>query len=112
MLYAKSTGGFYDIAIHGDNIPADAVEVKDEDYLALFEGQSAGKQITADAKGYPVLTDPPPPTAEELAARAKIEAQAYLNSTDWYVMRRLELGTDIPADVTQKRAEARALLNG
>ena len=27
MFYSKSTGGFYDTAIHGDNIPADAVEI-------------------------------------------------------------------------------------
>jgi len=35
-------------------------------------------------------------------------AREYLATTDWYVIRKLETGTDIPADVSQKRAEARA----
>lgn len=103
MLYSKSTGGFYDEAIHGfrkitlvkpswvrpeidgqpdldavpetitiDNpdckIPADAVEIIAEHHAALLAGQSEGKVITADANGYPVLQDPPPPTQAEIAA--------------------------------------------
>ena len=33
--------------------------------------------------------------------------QEYLNSTDWYVVRKNETGKDIPADVVTKRQEAR-----
>jgi hypothetical protein len=40
----------------------------------------------------------------------KAEAQAYLNSTDWYVVRFAETGVPVPAEVTQKRAAARAIL--
>lgn len=40
----------------------------------------------------------------------KAEAQAYLTSTDWYVVRMAETGVPVPADVTEKRAAARALL--
>jgi len=32
----------------------------------------------------------------------------YLNQTDWYVVRSIETGKSIPAEVTTKRAEARA----
>ena len=60
MLYSKSTNGFYHPAIHGDNIPADAVEITCEQHAALLAGQSAGKIIAADADGFPVLQDPPP----------------------------------------------------
>lgn len=66
MFYAKSTGGFYDTAIHGDNIPADAVEITKEEHLALIDGQSHGKLIQADASGRPILVDPPPPTSEQI----------------------------------------------
>ena len=72
MFYAKSTNGFYDKAIHGDNIPVDAVEITAEQHAALLEGQSQGKRIVADATGRPFLTDRPPPTAQEL--RAAFEA--------------------------------------
>lgn len=40
----------------------------------------------------------------------KAEAHAYLNSTDWMVVRFAEVGTPIPEEVKAKRAECRALL--
>jgi hypothetical protein len=50
-------------------IPADAVEISDAEHAALLAGQSAGKCITADADGRPVLTDPPAtPFAQQKAA--------------------------------------------
>lgn len=57
MFYSKTTGGFYDTAIHGDNIPSDAVEITAEQHAALLEGQSQGQQIVGDESGHPVLTD-------------------------------------------------------
>ena len=83
MFYAKSTGGFYASEIHGDKIPADAVEITDAEHAALLEGQSAGKRITADADGKPVLTDPPAPTHEQLLAQAQAaRAAAYQAEAD------------------------------
>ena len=51
-----------------------------------------------------------------LRAEAELEtaqqaARTYLTETDWYVTRKLETGQDIPADVAQARADARATLN-
>lgn len=46
--------------------------------------------------------------AQEKAA-ATAEAIAYLTSTDWMIIRLLEDGTDIPADVLAKRAAAREI---
>ncbi len=59
MFYSKSTGGFYNHEIHGDNIPTDAVEITFDHYTELMEGQSRGKEITGDENGQPILTDPP-----------------------------------------------------
>jgi hypothetical protein len=70
MFYSKTTGGFYDSAIHGDSIPVDSVEISAEQHAALIEGQSQGKRIVADENGFPVLADPPPPTEAELVAEA------------------------------------------
>jgi hypothetical protein len=61
MLYSAKTGGFYDREIHGNNIPADAVEITREEWNALLDGQSQGKQIVAGAGGKPELRDPEPP---------------------------------------------------
>ena len=43
-------------------------------------------------------------------AQKQAEARAYLNSTDWYVTRKLETGAEIPADVAKARQQARATL--
>lgn len=63
MFYSPSHAGFYSVAIHGDEIPADAVEISAAEHASLLDGQSQGKRIVADAQGRPVLFDslPPPP---------------------------------------------------
>ena len=38
------------------------------------------------------------------------EAQAYLNSTDWYYARKAETGEDVPAEVVEKRLASRKLI--
>lgn len=68
MFYSKSTGGFYATAIHGGNIPTDAVEITIEEHAALLDGQSAGKIIAADNQGRPYLAESPPPTVAEIIA--------------------------------------------
>lgn len=70
MYYSKSTGGFYLSEIHGENIPADSVEITEEDHAALMQGQTDGMLITADDNGYPVLTERPAPSPAELAQQA------------------------------------------
>lgn len=86
MFYSKSTGGFYDRAIHGDAIPTDAVEIASEEHAALLEGQSQGKRIVADADGFPILVDPPPPTDAELASAIRAERNAKIAASDWAVL--------------------------
>lgn len=81
MFYSSQTGGFYDEAIHGENIPADAVEITAEEHAALIDGQSSGKIITADENGVPVLSDPPPPTTEQVIASYTAAVQKHLDDT-------------------------------
>lgn len=76
--FSPSTGGFYTLEIHGDAIPEDAVEVSDEIHASMMGGQSQGKMIVAGEDGYPMLADPPPPTAEQLAAAALMKRDRLL----------------------------------
>lgn len=39
------------------------------------------------------------------------EFKKFLNSTDWYYARKMEIGKEVPADVVAKRIEAREYLN-
>lgn len=73
MHYSPSTNGFYIREIHGDNIPADAVEITVEEHQTLLEGQSNGKRIVADEDGFPTLQDPLPqePVIPQQVTRAQ-----------------------------------------
>lgn len=62
--------GFYDYPIDG------AVEIKEEHWQALLDGQSSGKQIVENEKGYPVLADYEP-TVDEIRAQKLAELRAY-----------------------------------
>ena len=79
MFYSKTTSGFYTREIHGDNIPADAVEITEAEHTALLEGQSMGKVIVADENGRPILQDPPPPTPEQIVAQYTAAVQKHLD---------------------------------
>ena len=80
MFYSKQTGGFYSREIHGDNIPADAVEITSEHHRELIEGQSQGKRITADENGFPALADPPAKTQAQIIAEYESALDAHLDS--------------------------------
>ena len=69
-------GGFYSSAIH-DVIPLEAVEITDDQRMALIEGQAAGRLITVDDSGMPVLVDPPTPSIDELKSQAIRSVTAY-----------------------------------
>jgi hypothetical protein len=58
MKYSPSTRGFYCFAIHGENIPTDAIEITDTEYRALLDGQTEGKAIVPGVDGSPVLFTP------------------------------------------------------
>lgn len=79
MKYSKSTGGFYDPAYHGDNIPVDAVDITNDEYEALKAGQAGNKIITTDESGRPVLADPPPPTPEQIEAAKVLTVQKHMD---------------------------------
>lgn len=87
--FSKTTGGFYDPAIHGDNIPADVVWITAAEHAALLDAQSQGKRIVADASGHPVAVDRPAPTAAEVWRLIKARRDTVLLGgvkvgTKWY----------------------------
>ena len=62
-MYFKD--GFFDDS-YGDFVPKGAVEISQDKYIELLNGQSQGKQIIADKTGNPVLIDPQPSAAHVL----------------------------------------------
>lgn len=73
MFFSAQTKGFYDPSIHGDAIPADAVGIAFQRHAELMAAQASGKIITADAEGYPVAVDPPPPSVDAMLFALRVE---------------------------------------
>ncbi|WP_421158982.1 tail fiber assembly protein [Aeromonas dhakensis] len=67
--YSPSTKGFYLVGLSA-NIPADAIEISNEAYQQLREGESEGLVITISDAGQPELISPPPPTEQQLLEQA------------------------------------------
>ncbi|CAD5851648.1 TPA: tail fiber assembly protein [Escherichia coli] len=72
--FSATTTGFYLVGFHTD-IPADAVDITEDKWRELMDGQEAGKIIAANEAGYPVLRDRPAPTHEQYVAAAEQEKQ-------------------------------------
>jgi hypothetical protein len=71
MFASKQARGFFSVAIHGDNMPPDVVEITPDYHAELFEGQARGLVIEWGDDGFPFLSEPPPPpplTREEVQA--------------------------------------------
>lgn len=52
MWWKKGDGGFYDVKIEN------GIELTDEEWQSLLDGQSKGKEIVEDEDGHPILRDP------------------------------------------------------
>lgn len=79
------------------------------------EGTAEWDMVQAYLLAHPEAVQPEPappvPTQEELIRRELAEKLAYLQSTDWYVVRYAETGTAIPEDVIAARAAARTRID-
>lgn len=82
MKFSQSTMGFYDPAINGADIPADAVDISAERHRDLLEAQALGHIIMADANGYPLAVPAPAPSLDELAALVRAERDRRLRDVD------------------------------
>ncbi len=85
-------------------LPADAVEIAKDAYDALFAGQAAGKLITQDKDGNPVLVDHP---VDDAGA-----ARALLAASDTVVLRCVERGVAVPPEWLSYRRALRAVVAG
>ncbi|HEP0018352.1 TPA: tail fiber assembly protein [Klebsiella aerogenes] len=59
-------------------IPADAINISEEQYQLLLEGQRNGKFIQADSSGSPELVDEFPLAHTELVAIVKVQRSEFL----------------------------------
>lgn len=93
-FYDKKTNGFYIDGIH--EITSGLIEIADETYRTLLDGQSSGKQIIANKQGAPVLIEHQPSDAHELN----------LDTLQWIISKEKQAELLI-----KQRAEIRAQIN-
>lgn len=85
VYFSAAENGFYDDAFKADYTtagtwPDDAVEISVRWYQYLINGQTLGRNITANEYGQPVLVDPPAPTKEQLIAEADAHKTALITA--------------------------------
>lgn len=79
MYASKATKGFYDPGIHGLDMPPDAVEIPDEQYINLMQGQSSGLVIDWSGE-LPVCVEPAGPSNEQKAIDLRAERDLLLRN--------------------------------
>lgn len=70
---------------------------------AVWAGQN-GAMIVKKEGYFEIIKNP----SEDVIGQKIDKLKDYLDSTDWYVVRFAETGVEIPEEVKDKRAEARA----
>lgn len=113
--FSESELGFYCDEVN-ESIPTDAVEISEDVYLSLLEGQSKGKFISADSAGTSVLTDPPEPTQVELVAQAEDKRTALMEEANASITplqdaADLDIATDEEMESLRTWKRYRVLLN-
>jgi hypothetical protein len=71
IYFSKTSNGFYDSDIHGNNLPEDAVQITQAQHIKLLEAQTTGKTISHDENGKPISASPTPITIGQLKQNRK-----------------------------------------
>lgn len=102
-IYFKD-GAFY-LDQFNESIPEDALEIIQEDYDALFEGQANGQMIVTGSDGKPALQEKSLPSHDVLVSLAEQNRQSLINSAMQSVSAlqlKLQAGRKLTADETSK----------
>jgi len=88
VFFSPSMCAAYRPELHGANMPADVIEVAEGVWHSLLDELSVSpKKMSSRPDGHPVLIDPPPLDADELAAVERAWRDAQLALTDPLVSR-------------------------
>ncbi len=88
VFFSPTTCGAYTYAVHGSDMPEDVVQVAASTWRQLLaELATSPKKMSSRPDGQPVLIDPPPLDADELATVERAWRDAQLALTDPMVSR-------------------------
>ncbi len=78
---------FYDTVDSPAPADANVVDITDDEWRALIDGQARGKRAVLDASKRVVLIDPPAPSREDVAVSMRGKRDSAMDATDWLVSR-------------------------
>jgi len=89
VLFSASTRGAYVPGINSSDIPDDVIEIPQGYWISLLQELAATPKVIGvrTDNGFPILVDPPPPTADEAADIERRWRTAQLAATDGLVAR-------------------------
>ena len=104
MLYFSMTGGFLSSSVHGNNMPADAVEISEKVKADLLSAQDNGWTVQLDANGVPITVAPAGPTDEQLiVAERKWRDDALSLAQGLRDRHRDQIEIDVPTTLTAEQ---------
>ncbi|WP_460124550.1 phage tail assembly chaperone [Pseudomonas sp. H3_G09] len=89
VLFSATTRGVYVPGINSTDIPDDVIEIPQGYWISLLQQLAVSAKmigVRAD-NGYPILVDPPPPSAAEVEDIERLWRNAQLAATDGMVAR-------------------------
>ncbi|KVM97755.1 phage tail assembly chaperone [Burkholderia stagnalis] len=78
---------FYDTVDSPPPADTNVIDISDDEWRALMDGQSRGKRAALDKNRRPVLIDPPEPSRESVVAAMRSKRDSAMDATDWFVSR-------------------------
>ncbi|KVP80389.1 phage tail protein [Burkholderia ubonensis] len=78
---------FYDTVDSPAQAGVKVVDISDDEWRELIDGQAHGKRAVLDGNKRPSLIDPPAPTRDDVAAAMRAKRDSAMDATDWLVSR-------------------------
>ncbi|KVE97373.1 phage tail protein [Burkholderia vietnamiensis] len=78
---------FYDTVDSPAPTGTNVLDISDDDWRALIDGQARGQRAVLDASKRVVLVDPPAPSREDVAVSMRGKRDSAMNATDWLASR-------------------------
>jgi len=105
IYFSESTLGFYDSRFN-KNIPDDAKEVTSK--IVDEFCSSNNMRVISSSDGLPMRTTNEL-TTEQKTAGIESQRDRLLRGSDWYAVRKVETGVDIPVEISEYRESLRTI---
>ena len=110
ILYSAKSHACYDSGLIYKSLPSDVVEVSSRDYQSYWLGTDRSDGFHLKENTYPFEWEADTedePTTQQKIDTLESKRLSLLLSTDWYIIRESEIGTETPKEVKDYRQALR-----